>query len=393
MPGRSGQSGEADPSESSRIFISYRRDDSAGHVLALLPALRNHFGADRIFKDTESIPVGEDYREFIKRVLTTCSVMLAIIGRDWLTIQDAKLKTRRLDNPDDPLRLEVTTALKNERIRVIPVLVDRGVMPNREDLPDDLAALHFRNALELSDTRWESDVQRLIQAIEEASPTPVQRTRAQSRLRSGVCKPLEPSCLSSTHESHPIELIPTDPASLTFTGRAPQAPCGSLRESVSDVSGSGDDGPVPAWTESRERGGAGEQVELRHIRAGADAGTPPAFFSGSLPPRAPRNQTTRSSPSCRSSSAWPWRRRDPSWRQLSRAPAFPSTWRYGASGWQGARSVSAGSTCERMQGRHTARDFSSVPISSSRTIMSSLRRSPTGRAGAPQRVRQRIPPP
>src|SRR5262245_5795866 len=140
MPSRSGRSGEADLSGSSRIFISYRRDDSAGHVLALLPALRRHFG-DRIFKDTENIPFGVDYHEFISSVLATCSVMLAIIGRDWLTIQDPKLKMRRLDNVEDPLRFEVTTALKNERIRVIPVLVDRGVMPNREDLPVDLAAL------------------------------------------------------------------------------------------------------------------------------------------------------------------------------------------------------------------------------------------------------------
>ena len=104
---------DAAPSGSSRIFISYRRDDSAGHVLALLPALRNHFGADRIFKDTESIPPGVNYREFINDALAGCSVMLAIIGRGWLTIQDPHLKTRRLDNPDDPLLLEVTTALMN----------------------------------------------------------------------------------------------------------------------------------------------------------------------------------------------------------------------------------------------------------------------------------------
>ena len=138
---------EADPPGSWRIFISYRREDSAGHVLALLPALRNHFGADRIFKDTESIPPGVDYLKFIKDKLESCSVMLAIIGRGWLTVQDPRLKKRRLDNLDDPLRLEVATALKNERIRVIPVLVDRGVMPSREDLPRDIADLHFRNAL------------------------------------------------------------------------------------------------------------------------------------------------------------------------------------------------------------------------------------------------------
>ena len=222
---------EADPPASSRIFISYRRDDSAGHVLALLPALRNHFGADRIFKDTESIPPGVNYLQFIKDKLESCSVMLAIIGRDWLTVQDPRLKKRRLDSPDDPLRLEVATALKNERIRVIPVLVDRGAMPSREDLPDDLADLHFRNGFELSDTRWESDVRRLIQAVEDASPAPVEPVddRSQRLELQDLRRPMAREIAARPHatsanvppprqEAHPIQSIPTDPASLTFTG-------------------------------------------------------------------------------------------------------------------------------------------------------------------------------
>jgi tetratricopeptide (TPR) repeat protein len=154
----------ADP-EASRIFISYRREDTSGHVLALLPALRKHFG-DRIFKDTDNIPPGEDFVKFIKRELDSCSVLLAIIGRDWLKVQDPRLKRRRLDDPDDFLRVEVSTALRSDRIRVIPVLVERGTMPTAADLPADLAELPNRNALELSDARWESDVQLLIQAIQ-----------------------------------------------------------------------------------------------------------------------------------------------------------------------------------------------------------------------------------
>jgi hypothetical protein len=158
----------ADPQPESRIFISYRREDSSGHVLALLPALRTHFGANRIFKDTDNIPPGVDFVKFIRSELESCSVLLAVIGRDWLTIEDPRLKARRLDNPDDFLRVEVSTALKNERIRVIPVLVDKGTMPTAEDLPPDLTELSFRNALELSDARWESDVKRLVEAIQRA---------------------------------------------------------------------------------------------------------------------------------------------------------------------------------------------------------------------------------
>ena len=158
----------AEPGASSRIFISYRREDSSGHVLALLPSLRGHFGADRIFKDTDNIPPGADFLKFIKNELESCSVLLAIIGREWLSIQDARLKRRRIDNPDDFLRVEVSSALKNERIRVIPVLIERAPMPSAQDLPPDLADLSFRNAIELSDVRWESDVRLLIEAIEHA---------------------------------------------------------------------------------------------------------------------------------------------------------------------------------------------------------------------------------
>jgi tetratricopeptide (TPR) repeat protein len=157
----------AGPQAAARIFISYRREDSSGHVLALLPALRREFG-DRIFKDTDNIPPGEDFVKFIKNELQTCSVMLAIIGKDWLTAQDPRLKTRRLDSPDDFLRVELSTALRSDRIRVIPVLIERATMPASMDLPADIAGLAQRNALELSDVRWDSDVQLLIQAIQRA---------------------------------------------------------------------------------------------------------------------------------------------------------------------------------------------------------------------------------
>jgi tetratricopeptide (TPR) repeat protein len=162
----------ADPEASPRIFISYRREDSSGHVLALLPSLRKHFG-DRIFKDTDNIPPGEDFVKFIKHELQSCSVLLAIIGKDWLTVRDPRLRTRRLDNPDDFLRVELATALGTDRIRVIPVLIERATMPAAMDLPEDIAALAQRNALELSDVRWESDVQLLIQAIQRACAGPV----------------------------------------------------------------------------------------------------------------------------------------------------------------------------------------------------------------------------
>src|SRR2546426_10616446 len=94
---------------SSRIFISYRREDASGYVRALFRPLSDHFGEGRIFKDTDSIAPGQDFVKVINQELESCSVLLAIIGREWLTVRDPKTKTRRLDNPHDYLRLEVAT--------------------------------------------------------------------------------------------------------------------------------------------------------------------------------------------------------------------------------------------------------------------------------------------
>jgi TIR domain len=159
----------AESQASSRIFISYRREDSIAHVNALVPPLRERFGKDRLFKDTDSIAPGQDFLKAIQSELESCPVFLAVIGSKWLTVQKPKSNIRRLDDPTDYLRVEVATALRNEKIRVIPILVGQASMPAPEDLPADLAELARRNGFELRDSRWDSDVALLIQAIERAS--------------------------------------------------------------------------------------------------------------------------------------------------------------------------------------------------------------------------------
>jgi hypothetical protein len=157
---------EGEPPASSRIFISYRREDSTGFVRALFEPLRARFGRGRVFKDTDNIPPGEDFVKVITRELQSCKVLLAVIGNEWINAQDARTKQRRLDNPNDTLRVEVSAALRNQNMTVIPVLVDRATMPRPEDLPEELWDLTRRNAVEVSDTRWETDVERLIRALE-----------------------------------------------------------------------------------------------------------------------------------------------------------------------------------------------------------------------------------
>lgn len=145
----------------SGIFISYRRDDAAGHAGRLADNLVERFGRNRIFRDIDNIEPGEDFVTKIENAVGSCDILLAVIGRTWLSPNGSG----RLDNPNDFVRLEIATALRRD-IRVIPVLVQRASMPKPEDLPDDLDSLTRRNAVELTDQRWPSDVEQLISVME-----------------------------------------------------------------------------------------------------------------------------------------------------------------------------------------------------------------------------------
>ena len=181
----------ADSSQRAKVFISYRREDSAGHTGRLFDRITNYFG-DRIeiFMDVDSIAPGEDFISVIDEAVGECEILVVVIGRDWLTITDENGK-RRLDNPEDFVRVEIAAAL-NRDIRVIPVLVQGATMPRREQLPEALTKLTRRNAIEVSDARWKYDVDRLIKTIEEVSslqPATAGKTPAQT--------PAEPTAMSS----------------------------------------------------------------------------------------------------------------------------------------------------------------------------------------------------
>jgi hypothetical protein len=114
--------------------------------------------------DVDSIDIGVDFAEAIQRALDVCDVLLALIGPQWLTMTDTDGQ-RRLDDPDDTVRLEVEAALARN-IRVIPVLVDNARMPRRHELPESLMPLARRNALELTHNRYTYDLGRLLEAVE-----------------------------------------------------------------------------------------------------------------------------------------------------------------------------------------------------------------------------------
>jgi len=131
-----------------RIFISYRREDSAGYTGRICAWLRAHVGHEQVFIDIDSIDPGENYVDVIRREISSAKLLLAIIGPRW--IGTSHEKRNRLEQPGDLVRAEITTGM-SLGIRVVPVLVGGATMPGPEDLPPDLAGLASLQALEVSD--------------------------------------------------------------------------------------------------------------------------------------------------------------------------------------------------------------------------------------------------
>jgi len=145
------------------IFLSYRRDDTAGEAGRLAEHLARRFGQDRVFLDIDTIAPGTDFTSELERALVGTTVVLVMIGRRWLTAVDAHGR-RRLDIPDDFVRREIVTALQRGT-RLIPVLVQNASMPTSAELPDVLAPLASRQAIAIQHEEFGADTQRLADAI------------------------------------------------------------------------------------------------------------------------------------------------------------------------------------------------------------------------------------
>jgi Tol biopolymer transport system component len=172
------------------IFISYRRQESSGLAGRLSDRLTDRFGEGQVFMDVDSIRPGVDFAEEISRAVAGCQVLLAVIGPSWLTAADQRGR-RRLDNPDDLVRLEVEAAL-DRGVLVIPILVEGAVMPERDDLPGSLAGLARRNALHIRHESFRDDMGHLITAIEQvlaATPGNVSQSPPTAKTESPAVPP------------------------------------------------------------------------------------------------------------------------------------------------------------------------------------------------------------
>jgi WD40 repeat protein/tetratricopeptide (TPR) repeat protein len=146
------------------IFISYRREETAGQAGRLYDRLSGRFGAGRVFMDVDSIAIGVDFTTAITEAISGCDILLALIGREWLSITDTGGR-RRLDDPDDFVRVEIEAALQRD-IRVVPVLVEGAVLPHASDMPPSLGPLVRRQAFMISHAGFGAEVSQLIAAVD-----------------------------------------------------------------------------------------------------------------------------------------------------------------------------------------------------------------------------------
>lgn len=146
-----------------RIFISYRRDDTAPYAGWLHELLAQRFGRPSVFKDVTTVRPGMDFTKAITEAVAASSVLIVLIGPSWELASDGQ--GRRLEDPKDWVRVEIESAL-DKNILVIPVLV-RGVpMPSSDSLPASLRRLTHMQALQIDYESFQEDVKRLVYAIE-----------------------------------------------------------------------------------------------------------------------------------------------------------------------------------------------------------------------------------
>jgi formylglycine-generating enzyme required for sulfatase activity len=162
-----------------KVFISYRRDDSAGHAGRVHDRLLHEFGPDLLFMDVDSIQLGADFVNVLSAEVAKCDVLLAVIGPNWIDARDDAGR-RRLESDGDFVRIEIAAALERN-IPVVPILLEGTRLPKPEQLPDDLKGLTRRQALDVRHTSFHLDMDKLVRGLRGMSAAPAQKPAPASR--------------------------------------------------------------------------------------------------------------------------------------------------------------------------------------------------------------------
>ena len=149
-----------------KIFINYRRGDDPGNSGRLFDHLQKAFQPEQLFMDVDSIAPGLDFVQVLGEQVANCDVLLAVIGKGWIEARDTT-GARRLDYPEDFVRIEIASAL-NQGKRVIPVLMGDTPMPRADELPEAIRPLARRHAVRLTHERFRTDAQSLVKALQQA---------------------------------------------------------------------------------------------------------------------------------------------------------------------------------------------------------------------------------
>ena len=139
-----------------RLFLGYRRDDTGYVTGRLFDRLAATFGRESIFVDIDNIPVGYDFSQFLRDAVSSCQLMILMMGRDWLGNSAGQSGERRIDRPLDYLRLEIELALK-QNVRILTVLVDNASFPRREELPVSIQHIVNEPTISLNSERFDLD--------------------------------------------------------------------------------------------------------------------------------------------------------------------------------------------------------------------------------------------
>ena len=234
----------------SRIFISYRRDDSLLYADMLQEDIGERYGPDEVFRDLDDIGPGIDFVQAIEGALSQAKVMLVLIGPKWLDPEGL----RRLHKDGDYVRMEIATGLRRTDVHVIPVLVSGAKMPAQAELPEDVRSLSRRNAFEIKDASWSRDRQDLLEALGRILKPPL-RWRKPAIVAAGVLAAAAAAVLL-------VVLLRDDPMPQPDPGRATPP----VNEPTTTTPGETETSPpvepgALAWTGSgaAELGSEGEQ--------------------------------------------------------------------------------------------------------------------------------------
>ena len=272
-----------------RIFLSYRRDDSAPRAGRLRDALAARFGDGNIFQDIVAIAPGERFDDAIDAAHGQCDALIAVIGPGWITAVDAHGQAR-LTSADDYVRRELATAL-SRATPTIPVLVNGALMPTAEQLPMDLRQLALRQALVLHDETWLSDVERLVRAL-PGGPGRTSNTRR--LLVAGIVIIVVLSAVAvwqrhgdTSRSQEPVTTTPTETTEFDpVTAELPACPTPQLPD-WTDLKAKPQSATSALWTfdlvgVSRRVGGTDEQgiiVDTRATELGPAARNHYAFYA------------------------------------------------------------------------------------------------------------------